>query len=73
MLYKCNTILTLFLQWWNRLEELKIPLDYANLEESIFFDFHSNEDIFSVLILFGDSKLLHLQGVKITKTYSYTL
>lgn len=40
-----------FFQWWNRIADTQIPLDYADLEESILFGFRIDTDIFSVLNL----------------------
>jgi hypothetical protein len=38
-----------FFAWWNRLSEVKIPLDYLDLGESILFGFQIDEEVFSVL------------------------
>ena len=37
-----------FLLWWNRLEEIIIPLDSEVLEETILFGFQIKDDILSV-------------------------
>jgi len=38
-----------FFEWWNRLSDVKIPLDYVDLEESIIFGFQLDDDPFLVL------------------------
>ena len=38
-----------FFDWWNRVSEVIIPLDFLNLEENVIFGFQSDDDLFKVL------------------------
>ncbi len=54
-----------FFLWWNRVSDIKITLHYEFLEESIFFGFHMNGEVFDILnntewkILHSQQKLFH--------------
>ena len=46
---KVNAFWNYFLQWWNKLTDIKIPFNFEHLEECILFGFPIEGDVFEVL------------------------